>query len=74
MTRIATDYLGITNTDFSDETDIKQLAENVLGATLYDDDYLFNSGKSAWTVRWLLVKNMLTRDRWKYTDVAQESV
>jgi hypothetical protein len=25
-------------------------------------------------VRWLLVKNMLTRDRWKYRDVAQESV
>jgi hypothetical protein len=26
------------------------------------------------TVRWLLVKNMLTQDRWKYRDVAQESV
>jgi hypothetical protein len=25
-------------------------------------------------VRWLLVKNMISRDRWKYKDVTQESV
>jgi hypothetical protein len=25
-------------------------------------------------VRWLLVKNMLTRDCWKYREVAQENV
>lgn len=43
-------------------------------STLYDDDYLFNSGKSDWTVRWLLVKNMLTRDKWKYRDIAQQNV
>lgn len=46
------------------------LAEKVMQSTLYDDDYLFNSGKSDWTVRWLLVKNMLTRDKWKYRDIA----
>lgn len=56
------------------ENDVRLLAEKVLRSTLYDDDYLFNSGKSDWTVRWLLVKNMLTRDRWKYRDVAQENV
>ena len=54
----------------TDETYSKKVIES----TLYDDDYLFNSGKGNWTVRWLLVKNMLTRDRWKYLDVAQENV
>lgn len=51
-----------------------QYAEKILQTTLYDDDYLFNSGKSDWAVRWLLVKNMLTRDRWKYRDIAQQNV
>jgi len=86
MTYIATEYLGVeTNTNFTkvqldglkgevNDTNIKVLAEKVMQSTLYDDEYLFNSGKSDWTVRWLLVKNMLTRDRWKYRDVAQENV
>ena len=86
MMYIATEYLGVeTNTNLTkvqldglkgevNDTNIKVLAEKVMQSTLYDDDYLFNSGKSDWTVRWLLVKNMLTRDRWKYRDVAQENV
>lgn len=75
MTYIATEYLGVeTNTNFTNDTNIKVLAEKVMKSTLYDDDYLFNSGKSDWMVRWLLVKNMLSRDRWKYKDVTQESV
>ena len=49
-------------------------AERILQSTLYDDDYLFNSGKSDWAVRWLLVKNMLTRDKWKYRDIGQQNV
>ena len=86
MMYIATEYLGVeTNTNLTkvqldglkgevNDTNIKVLAEKVMQSTLYDDDYLFNSGKSDWTLRWLLVKNMLTRDRWKYRDVAQENV
>ena len=75
MTYIATEYLGVeTNTNLTKDTHIKVLAEKVMKSTLYDDDYLFNSGKSDWMIRWLLVKNMLTRDRWKYRDVAQENV
>lgn len=86
MTCIAAEYLGVeSNTNLTkvqldgpkgevNDANIKVLAENVMISTLYDDDYLFNSGKSDWMVRWLLVKNMLTRDRWKYKDVAQESV
>ena len=86
MTYIAAEYLGVeTNTNLTkvqldgpkgkvNDTNIKVLAEKVMQSTLYDDDYLFNSGKSDWMVRWLLVKNMFTRDRWKYRDVAQENV
>lgn len=48
--------------------------EKVIKSTLNDEDYLFSSGKSDWNVRWLLVKNMLGRDRWKYKDIAQENV
>ena len=75
MIYIATEYLGVKmSTNFTTDSNIKVLAEKVMKSTLYDDDYLFNSGKSDWMVRWLLVKNMFTRDHWKYKDVAQESV
>ena len=75
MNYLADKQLGVEcHTGISDSEEIKVLAEKVLQSTLYDDDYLFNSGKSDWTVRWLLMKNMLTRDRWKYRDVAQENV
>lgn len=50
------------------------LTERVIQDTLYGDGYLFNSGKGDWKVRWLLVRNMLTRDRWKYRDVARQNV
>ena len=75
MNYLANKQLGVEcHTGISDSEEIKVLAEKVLQSTLYDDDYLFNSGKSDWMVRWLLVKNMLTRDRWKYKDVAKENV
>ena len=73
MNFIASEYLGVP----LNSSDIKvdsTFVEKILHSTLYDDDYLFNSGKSDWTVRWLLVKNMLTRDKWKYRDIAQQNV
>lgn len=73
MSDIAESHLGVSiNVDgiLKDGT----YSERVLLSTLYDDDYLFNSGKSDWKVRWLLVKNMFTRDRWKYRDIAQQSM
>ena len=73
MNYIASEYLDVQLNSSEIKVD-GTYAEKVLHSTLYDDDYLFNSGKSDWTVRWLLVKNMFTRDRWKYWDVAQESV
>ena len=75
MAYIAAKYLGVeTNTNLTNDTNIRVLAEKLIKSTLYEDDYLFNSDKSDWMVRWLLVKNMFTCDRWKYSEVAQESV
>ena len=73
MNYIATTYLGI---EFKYEGIITNgiYAERIIQSTLYDDDYLFNSGRSNWQVRWQLVKNMLIRDRWKYQDIAQQNV
>lgn len=75
MNYIAGHYLNVNfDSNQNDNEKVRELAEKVIKSTLYDDDYLFNSGKGDWTVRWLLVKNMLIRDRWKYRDIAQESI
>ena len=73
MNYIAIERLGIVPTTEGIVTD-GTYADRILRSTLYDDENLFNSGKSDWTVRYLLVKNMLTRDRWKYRDIAQQNV
>lgn len=73
MNFIAVNYLGIAFVADGITTDGTYVMK-VLHSTLYDDDYLFSSGKSDWTIRWLLVKKMLTHDRWKYRDVAQQNV
>lgn len=73
MNCIALEYLGIKLKCVNIVTD-DTYVERIIQSTLYDDDYLFNSGKGDWCVRWQLVKNMLIRDRWKYRDVAQENV
>lgn len=76
MNCVAARYLGVCcHTNSTDKTDdFEKIAERVIRSTLYDDGYLFNSGKDNWTVRWLLIKNMFGRDRWKYEDIAQESI
>ena len=72
MNFIASEYLGVQLKSSDIHVD-GNYAEKILHSALYDDDYLFNSGKGDWTVRWLLVKNMLTRDKWKYRDIAQQN-
>lgn len=76
MNYIVVRYLGVVgHTDVTDDTNnVAALAEKVLKSTFYDDDYVFNSSKGDWTVRWLLVKNMLGHDRWKYEEVAQKNI
>ena len=73
MNFISSVYLGVQLKSVDITVD-GVYAERVLQSTLYDDDYLFNSGKNDWVVRWLLVKNMLTRNKWKYRDIAQQNV
>ncbi len=73
MNYIASSFLGVKLANTEILVDDKY-AQKVIDQTLYDDSYLFNSGKDNWVVRWLLVKNMLTVDRWKYEKIAQENV
>lgn len=73
MNYIAVHHLGVEVLEDGIIQDVKY-AEKIMESTLHDSDYLFNSGKSDWVVRWLLVKNMLTKDKWKYKDLAQENV
>lgn len=73
MNYIATTYLGIKLKCEAIATD-GTYAERIIQSTLYDDYYLFNSGKSDWQVRWQIVKNMLLRDKWKYRNIAKENV
>ncbi len=73
MNYIAVEHLGVS-ADVDGIGMDDQYAERIIKSTLYEDEYLFNSGKSDWTVRWLLVKNMLGRDCWKYRDIAQRNV
>lgn len=48
-------------------------AERIMKSALYDEDYVFNSGKSGWANRIHLVRNMF-RYRWKYEEVYQTNV
>ena len=70
-TAIAKDYIGIeiTNGDIKYES---PYTEKVLQSALYDDDYVFGSGKGDWHNRFHLVRNLWTY-RWKYRDIYQMS-
>lgn len=72
MNAIAVQYLNVNLNDN------KIFAENpytdkILHSALYDEDYVFNSGKSGWANRLHLVKNMF-HYRWKYKEIYQTSV
>ncbi len=70
-TAIAKDYLGveITNSAIRAES---PYTERVLKSALYDNDYVFGSGKGHWYNRFHLVRNLWTY-RWKYRDIYQMS-
>ena len=72
MNAIVVQYLNVNLNDN------KIFAENpytdkILHSALYDEDYVFNSGKSGWANRLHLVKNMF-HYRWKYKEIYQTSV
>lgn len=70
-TAIAKNYFGIqiTNNEIRTES---PYAERVLKSALYDNDYVFGSGKGNWYNRFHLVRNLWTY-RWKYRDIYQMS-
>ena len=73
MNTIAVKYLGIKIN--SERFGIKEspYADKIMHSALYDEDYVFNSGKSGWANRLHIVKNMF-HYRWKYEEIYQTSV
>lgn len=72
MNAIAVQYLNVNLNDnkiFAESP----YADKIMHSALYDEDYVFNSGKSGWANRIHLVRNMF-RYRWKYEEVYQTSV
>ncbi len=70
-TAIAKEYLGILITDGDIRVE-SPYTERVLHSVLYDNDFVFGSGRSKWYNRWHLIKNLWTY-RWKYRDIYQMS-
>ncbi len=70
-TSLAKNYLGIkiTNKDIQSDS---PYTECVLRSALYDNDYVFGSGKGNWYNRFHLIRNLWTY-RWKYRDIYQMS-
>ena len=73
MTAMAVKYFGVVITEEAVTTQ-SVFAEKIMNSSLYDDDYIFNSGKGRWHNRWHIIKNMLTKDRWKTTDIYQQKI
>ena len=70
-TAIAKDYLGIEIINSAIRTE-SPYTKRVLKSALYDNDYVFGSGKGNWYNRFHLVRNLWTY-RWKYHDIYQMS-
>lgn len=76
MNTIAERWFGVKcHTDSTENTEgfESPYAERIMKSALYDEDYVFNSGKSGWANRIHLVRNMF-RYRWKYEEVYQTNV
>ena len=71
-TAICVERLGV-KVDNPAITVTSPYAERILHNALYEDDYVFNSGKSGWANRLHLVKNLF-HYRWKYEEIYEESI
>ena len=71
-TDIAVHYLGVEIENSSIVTR-SPYTEKVIHSTLFDNDFVFNSGQSGWANRWHIFKNLF-KYRWKYHDIYQRSV
>ncbi len=72
MNDIAVHYLGV-ELNCTGITTTSPFTDRVLHSTLYDMDYVFNTGKGGWSNRLHIVKN-LVKYRWKYHQIYQRSV
>lgn len=73
MNTIVVKYLGIKIKSKNLEVKENNYAYKIMHSALYDEDYVFDSGKSGWANRLHLVKNMF-HYRWKYEEIYQTSV
>ena len=76
MNTIAERWFGVKcHTESTENTEIFEspYAERIMKSALYDEDYVFGSGKGGWANRFHLIRNMF-RYRWKYEEVYQTSV
>ena len=67
MNDIAVNYLGVALSN-QDLITNSPYTLKVIQSTLYDKDYVYGSGKSDWSNRFHLVRNLWTY-RWKYRDI-----
>ena len=72
MNDIAAHKFGVT-LDGNDIATSSPYTEKVLNSILYDEDFVFGSGKGSWRNRIHLLKN-LWKYRWKYNEIYQESI
>ncbi len=73
MNTIAEKCFGVKVKSESLEVTESLYAGKIMKSALYDEDHVFNSGKSGWANRLHLVKNMF-HYRWKYKEIYQTSV
>ena len=72
MNDIAVHYLGVKLAN-EEITARSPYTVRVLKSTFNDKDYVFGSGKSGWTNRWHIIRNLF-KYRWKYNEIYQRSV
>lgn len=72
MTTIAMKYLGVKKL-IPNIVCESPYADKMLQSALYDEDYVFGSGKGNWYNRFHLIRNMF-HYRWKYEEIYQTSV
>lgn len=71
-TDIAVHYLGVQLNNPQIVTK-SPYTEKVIHSTLFDKDFVFNSGQSGRANRWHIIKNLF-KYRWKYRDIYQHSI
>ena len=71
-TDFAVNYLSISLNDKTIITN-NPYTSKVVHSTLYDDDFVFNSGKGVWANRWHIVRNTI-KYRWKYHQIYQHTI